>query len=60
MEKGGEQEFVERWDDDSSILEQNEKELDYEFESKVWQEQNNSLPEGYFYNWMDNLIDLSS
>ncbi len=38
MEKSGEQDIGGWWDDDSSVLEQDEKEFDYELESKVWKE----------------------
>lgn len=57
MEKSGEgKEDIGEWrDDDSSVPEQAEKELDNEFESEMREEQDNPVPEGYIDNWMDDM-----
>lgn len=56
MEEGIKQDTIKRLDDDTCLLEQNEKEPDNEFKSEMWKEQDDTLSKGYIDNWMDDLI----
>lgn len=56
MEESDIKGFGGRRDDGSRLSQQNKEEPYYEFEGEVWQEQDNSIPEGIGLDPLDKLI----